>query len=180
MILLLQIIEFVIIAIFIKIESKGPVFYMQTRVTRYNKDFKIFKFRTMKIDADKEGSLVTIANDKRITKDGAFLRKTKLDELPQLINVLIGQMSFVGARPEVRKYVNSYNSEMLATLLMPPGITSSASIKFKDEASLIQNASDIDEIYIGKILPDKMEYNLQDLKKYSLIRHVKLVFKTIL
>ena len=170
---------FIIIAILIKLTSKGPVFYRQVRVTRYNKDFRIFKFRTMVQDADKKGSLVTTKNDSRITSIGKFLRKTKLDELPQLINVLFGQMTFVGTRPEVRKYVDKYSNEMLATLLMPAGITSSASIKYKDEASLIENATDVDDVYINQILPDKMKYNLEDIKKYNFFREIGLIFKTV-
>lgn len=171
---------FIIIAILIKLTSKGPVFYRQVRVTRYNKDFRIFKFRTMVQDADKNGSLVTTKNDSRITIVGKFLRKTKLDELPQLINVFLGQMTIVGTRPEVRKYVDKYSKEMLATLLMPAGITSSASIKYKDEASLIENAIDIDDLYINRILPDKMKYNLEDIMKYNFFREIILIFKTVL
>ena len=171
---------FIIIAILIKLTSKGPVFYRQVRVTRYNKDFRIFKFRTMVVDADKKGSLVTTKNDSRITKIGKFLRKTKLDELPQLINVLLGQMTFVGTRPEVRKYVDKYSNEMLATLLMHAGISFSASIKYKDEASLIENATDVDDVYINQILPDKMKYNLEDVKKYNFFRQILLIFKTVL
>ena len=154
--LLILSIFFLIIAIIIKLTSKGPVFYRQVRITRYNKEFRIFKFRTMVQDADKKGSLVTTKNDSRITGVGKFLRKTKLDELPQLINVLFGQMTFVGTRPEVKKYVDGYTNEMMATLLLPAGITSSASIKYKDEASLIEKAEDVDKVYIEKILPDKM------------------------
>lgn len=171
---------FIIIAILIKLTSKGPVFYRQVRVTRYNIDFRIFKFRTMVQDADKKGSLVTTKNDSRITSIGKFLRKTKLDELPQLINVFLGQMTFVGTRPEVRKYVDKYSKEMLATLLMPAGITSSASIKYKDEASLIENATDVDDVYINRILPDKMKYNLEDIMKYNFFREIILIFKTVL
>ncbi|MBQ7641373.1 MAG: sugar transferase [Acholeplasmatales bacterium] len=178
--LLILSIFFIIIAILIKTTSKGPVFYRQVRVTRYGKDFRIFKFRTMVQDADKKGSLVTTKNDSRITGVGKFLRKTKLDELPQLINVFLGQMTFVGTRPEVRKYVDKYSNEMLATLLMPAGITSSASIKYKDEASLIENATDVDEVYINQILPDKMKYNLEDIKKYNFFRQIGLIFKTVL
>ena len=177
--LLILSIFFLIIAIIIKLTSKGPVFYRQVRITRYNKEFRIFKFRTMVQDADKKGSLVTTKNDSRITGVGKFLRKTKLDELPQLINVLFGQMTFVGTRPEVKKYVDGYTNEMMATLLLPAGITSSASIKYKDEASLIENAEDVDKVYIEKILPDKMKYNLDDIKKYNFFRQIGLIFKTV-
>ena len=178
--LLILSIFFLIIAIIIKLTSKGPVFYRQVRITRYNKEFRIFKFRTMVQDADKKGSLVTTKNDSRITGVGKFLRKTKLDELPQLINVLFGQMTFVGTRPEVKKYVDGYTNEMMATLLLPAGITSSASIKYKDEASLIENAEDVDKVYIEKILPDKMKYNLEDIKKFNFFRQIGLIFKTVL
>lgn len=171
---------FLIIAIIIKIDSKGPVFYRQVRVTRYNKNFRIYKFRTMVVNADKQGSLVTTKNDQRITKVGKFLRKTKLDELPQLINVFYGQMSFVGTRPEVRKYVDAYTNEMKATLLMPAGITSSASILYKDEAALIEQAEDVENVYIQQILPDKMAYNLKDIEKFNFFREIGLIFKTIL
>ena len=177
--LLILSIFFLIIALIIKLTSKGPVFYRQVRITRYNKEFRIFKFRTMVQDADKKGSLVTTKNDSRITGVGKFLRKTKLDELPQLINVLFGQMTFVGTRPEVKKYVDGYTNEMMATLLLPAGITSSASIKYKDEASLIENAVDVDDVYINQILPDKMKYNLEDIKKFNFIREIGLIFKTI-
>ena len=133
----------------------------------------------MVVNADQKGTLVTTKNDSRITRIGKFLRKTKLDELPQLINVLFGQMTFVGTRPEVRKYVDAYNDEMLATLLMPAGITSSASVKYKDEASLIESAQDIDDVYINQILKDKMKYNLEDIKKFNFFREIGCIFKTI-
>lgn len=171
---------FVIVGVIIKCTSKGPVFYRQVRVTRYGKEFRIFKFRTMIQDADKKGTLVTTSNDSRITNFGRFLRKTKIDELPQLINVLIGQMTFVSARPEVKKYVDMYTNEYLATLLLPAGITSSASVKYKDEESLIRNAKDVDDVYINRILPDKMKYNLEDIKKYNFFREIGLIFKTVL
>lgn len=171
---------FCIIAIMIKLTSKGPVFYRQIRVTRYNKDFRIFKFRTMIVDADKVGSLVTKKNDTRITKIGKFLRKSKIDELPQLINVLLGQMSFVGTRPEVRKYVNLYKNNMLATLLMPAGITSTASIKYRNEASLIEEATNVDTIYMCEILPDKMIYNLEDVVKFNFFRNIFIIIRTII
>ena len=178
--LLLLSVFFIIIAIIIKLTSKGPVFYRQVRITRYGKEFRIFKFRTMVQDADKKGSLVTTKNDLRITKIGGFLRKTKIDELPQLINVLFGQMTFVGTRPEVPRYVEKYKAEYYATLLMPAGITSSASIEYRDEASLIENAKDVDDVYINQILPDKMKYNLEDIKKYNFFSDFILIFKTVL
>ena len=169
---------FLILAIAIKIDSKGPVFYRQVRVTQYGKQFKIHKFRSMVQDADK-GSLVTVNNDARVTKVGKFIRKCRLDEFSQLIDVLQGNMTFVGTRPEVPKYVSAYTSEMLATLLLPAGITSEASIYFKDEAEILNSAEDSDKIYIEEILPQKMKYNLQSLKKYGFWRDIKIMFMTV-
>lgn len=169
---------FLILAIAIKIDSKGPVFYRQVRVTQYGKQFKIHKFRSMVQDADK-GSLVTVNNDARVTKVGKFIRKCRLDEFSQLIDVLQGNMTFVGTRPEVPKYVSAYTSEMLATLLLPAGITSEASIYFKDEAEILNSAEDSDKIYIEEILPQKMKYNLQSLQKYGFWRDIKIMFMTV-
>ena len=173
---------FLVIAIMIKIDSKGPVFYRQERITKYGKVFRIFKFRTMIVNADK-GSLITKNNDNRITRVGSKIRNSRLDEIPQLINVLIGDMSFVGTRPEVAKYVNKYTDEMKATLLMPAGVTSRASIEFRDEAKIIDKYVnknvDLDEIYVSKILPQKMSYNLEYLKKCSIIEDIRLCIKTI-
>ncbi len=173
-----------VISIMIKIDSKGPIFYRQERVTQYGKIFKIFKFRTMVIDADKKGSLVTISDDNRITKVGNMIRNSRLDEIPQLFNVFVGDMSFVGTRPEVKKYVDCYTDEMLATLLLPAGVTSLASINFRDEAKIInkylKKNMDIDEVYINKILPQKMSYNLEYLKKCNIIEDIKLCIKTVL
>ncbi len=146
---------YIIIAFAVGITSGFPVFYKQERITTYGKSFKVFKFRTMVKNADKLGSLVTVDNDSRITKVGAFLRKLRLDELPQIFNVLFGTMSFVGTRPEVSRYVDKYTDEMLATLLLPAGVTSLASIKFKDEAELLEKADDVDRVYINEILPQK-------------------------
>lgn len=173
---------FLVIAILIKLDSKGPVFYRQERITTYGKVFRIFKFRTMVPDADK-GSLVTKNNDNRITKIGNKIRGSRLDEIPQLINVLIGDMSFVGTRPEVSEYVNKYTDEMKATLLMPAGITSRASITFRDEAKIIDKyikKMSISDIYVKKILPQKMVYNLEYLKNCSIIEDIKLCIKTVL
>lgn len=169
---------FLILAIAIKIDSKGPVFYRQVRVTQYGKQFKIHKFRSMVQDADK-GSLVTVNNDARVTKVGKFIRKCRLDEFSQLIDVLQGNMTFVGTRPEVPKYVSAYTSEMLATLLLPAGITSEASIYFKDEAEILNSAEDSDKIYIEEILPQKMKYNLQSLQKYGFWRDIKIMLMTV-
>lgn len=173
----------IILAISIKIDSKGPVFYRQERVTTNGKIFKIFKFRTMIQDADKRGALITGKQDSRITRMGNKIRKCRLDELPQLINILKGEMSFVGTRPEVKKYVDMYTDEMKATLLMPAGVTSMASIKFKDEDEIISKYLDkgekVDDIYVQRILPEKMKWNLGYIKKFNIIEDIKVCFKTV-
>ena len=169
----------IIISILIKRDSKGPVFYRQERVTTYGKRFRIHKFRTMVDNADQMGSTVTVNGDSRITKIGAFLRKYRLDELPQLIDVLNGDMSFVGTRPEATKYVKRYTPEMRATLLLPAGITSEASIRYKDEAELLDKAEDVDKVYLDKVLPEKMKFNLQSIQEFSFIREIKTMFCTI-
>ncbi|HQA59372.1 MAG TPA: sugar transferase [Acetivibrio sp.] len=171
---------FIIIAIAIKIDSKGPVMFRQTRVTQYGKKFRIFKFRTMITDAEKIGSQVTTKNDTRITRIGRVLRKYRLDEIPQLLNIIAGEMSFVGTRPEVPKYVERYTDEMLATLLLPAGVTSEASIQYKDEELLLTNASDIDEVYINRVLSGKMKYNLKSMEYFSLLNDIKTMFKTVI
>ncbi len=171
---------FAAIAVAIKLDSHGPVFFRQTRVTENMREFRIFKFRTMVDGADKKGPLVTVDADSRITKTGAWLRRTRLDEVPQLINVLIGDMTFVGTRPEVKKYVDAYNSEMNATLLMRAGVTSPASIAYKDEALLLKDAGErADEIYISEILPEKMKYNLEYIKNFSFFGDIKIMFGTV-
>lgn len=169
---------FLVLAIAIKIDSKGPVFYRQERVTQYGKHFRIFKFRSMFVNADK-GSKVTINHDSRITKVGKFIRKCRLDEICQLIDIFRGTMSFVGTRPEVPKYVESYTSEMMATLLLPAGVTSLASIYYKDEAELLNGAEDADKIYVEKILPAKMSYNLEAIKEFGFWRDIKTMFMTV-
>ena len=174
---------FLILAIWIKADSKGSVFYRQERITQYGKRFRFYKFRTMVSDADKIGALVTTANDARITKVGARIRKCRLDEIPQLINVLKGEMSFVGTRPEVEKYVREYSDEMKATLLLPAGVTSLSSIRFKEEDSLIAEYSQtlgIDEAYIKKVLPKKMVLNLDYIRQISFWNDVKICIKTVL
>lgn len=174
---------FLILAIWIKADSKGSVFYRQERITQYGKRFRIYKFRTMVSDADKIGALVTTANDARITKVGSKIRKYRLDEIPQLINVLKGEMSFVGTRPEVEKYVREYSDEMKATLLLPAGVTSLSSIRFKEEDSLIAEYSQtlgIDEAYIKKVLPKKMVLNLDYIRQISFWNDVKICIKTVL
>ena len=172
------------IAIWIKLDSEGPVFYRQERITTYGRTFRIFKFRTMVKDADKLGTAVTQQNDPRISKVGHKLRKLRLDELPQLINVLVGDMSFVGVRPEVAKYVNKYTDEMNATLLLPAGITSPASIEYKDEDEVIEkfkgSGRSVDEIYVEEILPDKMKYNLKYIEEFSVINDIKIMIRTAL
>ena len=168
-----------ILALLIAVDSPGGVFFRQERVTRYGKVFRIHKFRTMVTRAECMGSQVTEENDKRITKIGSFLRKCRLDELPQLLDVLTGNMSFVGTRPEVPGYVKAYTPEMYATLLLPAGITSRASILFKDEGRLLTGAEDVDRVYIEKVLPEKMVYNLQALKDFSLFGELKIMLKTV-
>lgn len=172
-------IPMIIIAILIKSDSKGPVFFRQERVTSYGAKFRIHKFRTMVNNADKIGSSVTVDNDNRITKVGSKLRNHRLDEFPQLFDVLSGDMSFVGTRPEVVKYVDRYSEEMKATLLMPAGITSIASIEYKDEAELLENASDADEVYVNEILPAKMAYNLKSIKEFGFFKDIGVLFKTV-
>ncbi len=169
-----------IIAVWIKCDSRGKVFFLQKRVTKYGRTFNIFKFRTMVSDAEKKGTQVTVKNDSRITGAGKFLRKCRLDELPQLINVLKGDMTFVGTRPEVTKYVERYTPEMYATLLMPAGITSLASIKFKDEEKLLDGAENTDDVYVNTVLPQKMKYNLEYISKFSFFYDIKLMFMTFL
>ncbi len=170
---------FVALAIAIKIDSKGPVFYRQVRVTKYGKNFRIFKFRSMVTDADK-GSLLTVGGDSRITKTGRFIRKYKLDELSQLIDVLRGTMTFVGTRPEVPKYVEKYTPEMMATLLLPAGITSEASVYYKDENELLDAADNVEKTYLEVVLPDKMRYNLAAIKKFSFIDDIKVMILTVI
>lgn len=170
----------VIIAVCIKCSSKGPVLFKQTRVTKYYRRFKIYKFRTMVVDAEKIGTQVTTENDSRVTKIGKFLRKFRLDELPQLLNILKGDMAFVGTRPEVPRYVQQYSEQMYATLLMPAGLTSLASINFKDEDKLLKNKENTDEVYIKEILPKKMEYNLEYIENFNFWYDWKLMFNTVL
>lgn len=172
-------IPMIVIGFMIIKESPGGVFYRQERITRYGKKFKIHKFRTMVANADRIGSTVTVHNDSRITRSGAFLRKYRLDELPQLFDVLSGNMSFVGTRPEATKYVKAYSKEMLATLLMPAGITSEASIQYKDEARLISSAIDVDQVYVENVLPEKMKYNLKSIREFSLWRDLSTMIKTV-
>ncbi|EEG73547.1 sugar transferase [[Clostridium] hylemonae] len=170
---------FLILALIIKVDSKGPAIYQQTRVTIYGREFRIFKFRSMVVEADREGTQVTTNGDTRITRVGRVIRKYRLDELPQLVNILCGDMTFVGTRPEVVKYVRKYTDKMKATLLLPAGITSLASIAYKDEEKLLKSAEDADEIYIKQILPEKMKYNLKALREFSLWGDIKIMFRTV-
>ena len=178
--LIILLIPIFIISIAIKLDSKGSVFYRQERVTRYGKKFKIFKFRTIVANADKIGTLVTVKSDSRITKVGKFLRKYRLDEFPQIFNIFLGDMSFVGTRPEVPRYVSAYTDEMKATLLLPAGVTSIASITYKDEDQLLQNAQNIDEVYINEVLPGKMAWNLKSIKEFSFLQDIKTMIDTVL
>ncbi|MGY6772575.1 sugar transferase [Gallibacterium sp. ZY190522] len=171
---------FLYIAYKIHKDSPGGVFFKQTRVTQYGREFKIYKFRTMVANAEALGSQVTTDNDKRITAMGEKLRKTRLDEIPQLINILKGEMSFVGTRPEVPKYVDAYTDEMMATLLLPAGVTSEASIEYKDEDRLLSNAENADKEYIEKVLPEKMKWNLESIRNYSFSRDLVTMIKTVL
>ena len=170
---------FLILSLAIVIDSRGPVFYRQERVTQYGKYFRIFKFRTMVKDADKKGTLVTVGHDARITRVGKFIRKLRLDEVSQLIDVFRGTMSFVGTRPEVPKYVDQYKAEYLATLLLPAGVTSLGAIMFKDEDALLEGKEDTDKVYVEEVLPLKMKYNLKELKKVGLFHNIKIMFMTV-
>ena len=175
---------FLILAIWIKVDSKGTVFYRQERITQYGRTFRIFKFRTMVSNADKIGTLVTTQNDSRITRVGEKIRKCRLDEIPQLINILKGDMSFVGTRPEVQKYVDAYTDEMKATLLLPAGVTSLASLKYRDEDEIISQETDrgktIDQAYIEDVLPEKMKFNLEYLDNFNILKDVNLCVKTVI
>lgn len=170
----------VILALLIYFDSPGPVFFKQVRITQYGQKFIIYKFRTMAANINSKGTFLAVRDDERITQLGKVLRKYRLDEIPQLFNVFLGNMSFVGARPEVPHYVNYYTPEMLATLLLPAGITSLSSIVYKDEADLLQNVADIDKFYIQKILPQKMKINLFYLKNFSLRKDIRIMIETIL
>lgn len=170
---------FLVMAIAIKIDSPGPVFYRQVRVTRYGKKFRIFKFRSMKVRQDK-GLSLTVNNDTRVTKVGHYIRKYKIDEISQLLDVFRGTMTFVGARPEVPKYVDCYTDEMMATLLIPAGITSKASIYYRNESELLEGSDDVEKTYLETVLPDKMKYNLEELKNFSIANDIKTIFLTIL
>ena len=171
---------FLVLAIWIKLDSEGPVFFRQERVTQYGQIFRIYKFRTMVQNAEQLGAQVTSKGDMRVTSVGQALRKCRLDELTQLINILEGAMSFVGTRPEVPRYVAAYTDEMKATLLLPAGVTSIASIRYKDEDTLLDAADDVDECYIHNVLPAKMEWNLRSIVEFSFFRELKVMVETVL
>ncbi len=168
-----------ILSVLIILDSPGKVFYRQERITAYGKKFRIHKFRTMVENADKFGSQVTIREDKRITKIGKTIRKYRLDEIPQLLDILKGDMSFVGTRPEVPKYVEQYTKEMYATLILPAGITSEASMQYKDEAELLDHVQDVDKVYVEQILPQKMQYNLKAIREFRFWNDVKTMLRTV-
>ncbi|MBQ3299512.1 MAG: sugar transferase [Ruminococcus sp.] len=177
--LIFLIIPIAVIAIAVKCDSKGPVMFRQERVTKYGRHFKIFKFRTMVVNAESLGTMVTTDSDSRVTRIGRKLRKYRLDELPQVFNVLSGSMTVVGTRPEVPKYVDMYEDKYYATLLLPAGITSLASIMYKDEEKLLASTEDADKVYVETILPEKMKYNLEYTEHFSFGSDVKLMFKTV-
>ena len=170
---------FLILSLAIVVDSRGGVFYRQERVTQYGKHFRIFKFRSMVSGADKKGTLVTVGHDARITRVGKFIRKFRLDEVSQLIDIFRGTMTFIGTRPEVPKYVDQYKAEYLATLLLPAGVSSMASIMFKDEDSLLEGKDDVDKAYVEEVLPQKMKWNLSEIKKFGFWRDIKIMFMTV-
>ena len=167
------------LGIWIRMDSEGPVFYRQKRITQYGRPFEIYKFRTMVVNADRIGSQVTVGKDPRITRAGSFLRGCRLDELPQLINIWKGEMTFVGTRPEVPKFIKEYTDEMYATLLLPAGVTSEASIRYKDEAELLDKAEDVDETYVQQVLPGKMAYNLESIRHFGLGQELLTMLRTV-
>lgn len=170
---------FVIVAILIKLDSEGPVFYRQVRVGRHNRDFRIFKFRSMAVDSDKKGLITVGGKDARVTRVGYYIRKYKIDELPQLINVFVGDMSFVGPRPEVRKYVDLYTEEQLHVLDVRPGITDAASIKYRNENELLAAQADPEQYYIQVILPDKLQINLEYVATHTFVKDIQLICQTL-
>lgn len=177
--LVILLIPMAVISVAIKLDSKGPAIFRQERVTTYGKRFRIHKFRTMVDKAEEIGSAVTVSGDKRVTNIGKFLRQYRFDELPQLIDVLEGNMSFVGTRPEAVKYVKEYKPEYYATLLMPAGITSEASIRYKDEEKLLKAADDVDKMYLEQVLPVKMEWNLESIRRFRFLREILTMIRTV-
>lgn len=179
LLLVLLAIPMAVIAVMIKLDSEGPVFYRQERVTQYGRRFRIHKFRTMVSNADQIGTAVTVGNDSRITRVGAKLRRVRMDELPQVIDVLHGAMSFVGTRPEAVKYVERYRPVYNATLLLPAGITSECSIRYKDEDKLLNAAENVDDAYVNRVLPDKMKLNLDSVRHFGLLKDLATMFRTV-
>ncbi|HHV38505.1 MAG TPA: sugar transferase [Tepidimicrobium sp.] len=171
---------FLIISIIIKLDSKGPIFFRQVRIGKEGRRFKIYKFRTMIVDAEAKGMQLTVDGDNRITRSGHFLRKYKIDELPQLINVLIGDMGFVGPRPEVPKYVAMYNEKQKEILKIRPGITDIASIRYRDENAILAQSRDPEQTYINEIMPDKLRLNFKYIENMSVIYDIRLIFETVL
>lgn len=169
-----------VVAIAIRIDSPGNVFFRQERITTYGRKFRIWKFRSMVWNAESKGTQVTTKGDIRVTRVGQFIRKYRLDEIPQLFNILVGDMTLVGVRPEVQKYVDHYTEEMYATLLLPAGVTSEASIRYKDENMLLTRDLDTDTAYIRYILPGKMSYNLKAIREFSIVSDIKTIFRTVL
>lgn len=169
-----------ILALLIKIDSRGPVFFRQVRITTYGKEFRIFKFRTMVKNADKGSGQLTTNGDMRVTHMGKMIRSFRLDELPQLVNIITGDMSFVGTRPEVPRYVDQYSNTMLATLLLPAGVTSEASVLFKNEYKLLGQASDVGKTYVEQVLPEKMYYNLRVIEHFSFWQEIRTMVRTVL
>ena len=167
-----------IISVMIKCDSRGPVFFRQERITQYGRVFRIYKFRTMVNHAERLGTQVTVEGDMRITRIGKLLRKVRFDEIPQLFNILTGDMTFVGTRPEVQKYVDAYTNEMYATLLVPAGLTSKASIEYKDEDKLLEGSKDVDATYIKEVLPQKMRYNLESIRNFGLLSDIITMLST--
>lgn len=179
LLLVLLAIPMAVIAVMIKLDTEGPVFYRQERVTQYGRRFRIHKFRTMVSNADQIGTAVTVGNDSRITRVGAKLRRVRMDELPQVIDVLHGAMSFVGTRPEAVKYVERYRPVYNATLLLPAGITSECSIRYKDEEKLLNAAENVDDAYVNRVLPDKMKLNLDSVRHFGLLKDLATMFRTV-
>lgn len=171
---------FLLVAMWIKLDSPGEIFFRQERVTRYGKVFRIYKFRTMVQNAESIGAQVTTQQDVRVTNVGKRIRACRLDEIPQLINILKGEMSFVGTRPEVPRYVQHYADEMLATLLLPAGVTSQASIQYRDEEKLLTESENADRTYIEKVLPEKMKYNLNEIKEFSFLKEIRTMLETVI
>lgn len=178
--LIILAIPMAVVAVLVKLDSPGPIFFRQERVTAYGRKFRIHKFRTMVDRAEEKGTSVTVSGDSRVTRVGKYLRKYRIDEFPQLFDVLANDMSFVGTRPESPKYVERYTKEMRATLLLPAGITNEACIRYKDEAMLLDGVDDVDKAYVEKVLPEKMKWNLLGIREYSFVGEIGTMVRTVL